>query len=211
MVTFGEPPRIDSAGIALTRGFGQLSIGDGALDGPRFAADREVLGACGGAALYRRSLFDAVGLFDESLVMYWEDYDIALRAQAAGLRSLYVGSARVRHRGSATIGRQSAEGVYYYLHNREIVVRRCVPLGLRLRPLPMTIWTNIKLLALFAGRGKACAAVRGGLAGRWLPPRPRAESVRVQSGVDVSARLATLLAEGSRLRLEVKRLRRSEP
>ena len=107
IVTCDVPARIDSAGLALTRDFGQLSIGGGIPDGPAFSGRREVLGACGAAALYRKTVFTTVGLFDDELTMYWEDYDIALRGLAANLRTLYVGEARVRHERGATLGRAS--------------------------------------------------------------------------------------------------------
>ena len=34
-------------------------------DSPSYDLRKEVFGACAGAALYRRSLFDRIGLFDE--------------------------------------------------------------------------------------------------------------------------------------------------
>ena len=42
------------------------------------------LGPTGGAALYRREAFEAVGGFDERIFLYYEDLDLALRLAARG-------------------------------------------------------------------------------------------------------------------------------
>jgi GT2 family glycosyltransferase len=60
---------------------------------------RAVFGACAGAALYRRSFFETVGLFDSSLFAYQEDVDLALRGQAAGWRCLFAPGAIGWHLG----------------------------------------------------------------------------------------------------------------
>ena len=69
-----------------------------------YPSSGEVFGASAAAAAYRRELFDAVGGFDEDLVMYCEDVDLDWRAQLAGFRCRYVPEARVRHRVGATAG-----------------------------------------------------------------------------------------------------------
>ncbi len=81
----------------------------------RYAGERErpekdpypVFGPCAGAALYRRTMLEQVGLFDESYFMYYEDVDLAWRAQRAGWQCLYVPTARVVHRHSGTAGEGS--------------------------------------------------------------------------------------------------------
>jgi len=67
----------------------------------------EVFGPSACAALYRRAMLDAIGLFDETYFMYYEDVDLAWRAQQAGWRCLYVPKARVVHCHSATAGEGS--------------------------------------------------------------------------------------------------------
>jgi GT2 family glycosyltransferase len=59
---------------------------------------------CGGAAVYRRTALDDVGLFDADFGAFCEDTDWALRAQLAGFDCRYVPSAVVFHMGSATLG-----------------------------------------------------------------------------------------------------------
>lgn len=65
---------------------------------------RRVFSACGGAAIYRRELFDRVGLFDEAHFAYLEDVDVGYRARIFGYENCYIPEAVVQHVGSATSG-----------------------------------------------------------------------------------------------------------
>ena len=103
MLRYDPPHRIDSAGdrFSLLRG-GGVNIGAGE---PAENHDQPawVFGACAGAALYRRSLFADIGLFDEDFFLVFEDVDLSLRARVAGHRCLYVPEAVVYHkRGAST-------------------------------------------------------------------------------------------------------------
>lgn len=64
----------------------------------------EVFSACGGAAIYRRSVLEQIGLFDEAHFAYLEDLDIGWRARIHGYHNYYEPSARVVHYGSASTG-----------------------------------------------------------------------------------------------------------
>jgi N-acetylglucosaminyl-diphospho-decaprenol L-rhamnosyltransferase len=97
------PQLIDSAGVVADRtlmGFDHLH-GE-PLSAARDAADP--LGPTGGAALYRRSAFEAVGGFDERIFLYYEDLDLALRLAAAGGRCRLAPEARALHAYSASLG-----------------------------------------------------------------------------------------------------------
>jgi GT2 family glycosyltransferase len=96
---------VNAAGDGFdVRGRGGYNRGLHEPDGPRFDEPRIVFGACAGAALYRRSLFADIGLFDEAFRLSWEDVDIDLRAALAGHRCLYVPDAVVRHSQGASSG-----------------------------------------------------------------------------------------------------------
>lgn len=70
----------------------------------RYGKRREIFSACAGAAIYRREVFDEIGLFDEIHFAYLEDVDVAYRAKIAGYRNYYIPEAVVHHVGSATSG-----------------------------------------------------------------------------------------------------------
>jgi GT2 family glycosyltransferase len=58
-------------------------------------------GAC---LLLRTAALREIGLFDERFFLYWEDADLCFRLQKSGW-NLVVADTRVRHKGSATTGR----------------------------------------------------------------------------------------------------------
>lgn len=86
------------------RGRGGYNRGLHELDGAQFDEPRIVFGACAGAAIYRRSLFADIGLFDEAFTLSWEDVDLDLRALLAGHRCLYVPTAVVQHAQGSSSG-----------------------------------------------------------------------------------------------------------
>lgn len=104
MVNFHSREYLDGAGDGFLRGGAGYRIGTMERYGPPYDTDREVFGACAGAALYSREFFDRVGLFDEDFFAYLEDVDINIRARRLGLRCCYLSSAIVYHIGSATSG-----------------------------------------------------------------------------------------------------------
>lgn len=97
----GEP-QVDGFGLALDRVLLGYNRG---LGGPVAEAGRFALaGPSGGAAAYRLAAFRAVGGFDERLLAYGEDADLALRLRTAGWRAAATPEARGVHLGGATIG-----------------------------------------------------------------------------------------------------------
>ncbi|HSO08917.1 MAG TPA: glycosyltransferase family 2 protein [Desulfoprunum sp.] len=104
MMNFHHRSYIDGAGDGVLRGGAGYRLGTMEIDGPPYDKEREVFGACAGAALYRRDLFDRVGLFDSDFFAYLEDVDLNLRARRLGCRCRFLPGARVYHIGSATSG-----------------------------------------------------------------------------------------------------------
>ncbi|HVV89959.1 MAG TPA: glycosyltransferase family 2 protein, partial [Solirubrobacterales bacterium] len=76
-----EPELIDSAGVVADH----TLMGFDYLHGEPIAAAAGAaapLGPTGGAGLYRRAAWEAVGGFDERIFLYYEDLDLALRIAA---------------------------------------------------------------------------------------------------------------------------------
>jgi GT2 family glycosyltransferase len=98
-----QPGVIDSAGIAIDRAGIAWGAAGGQPDYPaQPGAVVDVFGASGGAALYRRTMLDEIGLFDEDFFAYLEDVDLAWRAQWAGWQAVCTPNAVVLHHHSAT-------------------------------------------------------------------------------------------------------------
>ncbi len=109
MLLFDPPHAIDSAGdrFSLLTGTG-INIGAGE-PADAYGEPAWVFGACAGAAIYRRSLFDDIGLFDEDFFLVFEDVDLDLRAQVAGHRCLYLPDAVVYHKRGASTDNSSRQ------------------------------------------------------------------------------------------------------
>lgn len=102
-----------------------------------FGKERLVASACGAAALYRRSLLDRLGGFDEDFFLNYEDMDLAFRARHLGESILFVPSAKVRHKGSATFGgKRSDLNLFYTERNYPWFVVKNFPARTLLRILP---------------------------------------------------------------------------
>ena len=63
-----------------------------------------IFSACGGAALYRKSILEEIGVFDELFFAYYEDVDLSWRANSLGYKNVYCPTAKCRHICGATTG-----------------------------------------------------------------------------------------------------------
>lgn len=104
MLSFHDRTILDGAGDGYLRGGAGYRLGTMERDGKRYNQPGPVFGACAGAVLYRRTVFDKIGLFDEDFFAYLEDVDLNLRMNRAGLRGYYVPASVVYHIGSGTSG-----------------------------------------------------------------------------------------------------------
>jgi GT2 family glycosyltransferase len=103
-----SPGTIDSAGVVADR----TLMGFDYLHGEPLEAALSVpdpLGPTGGAALYDRAAFEAVGGFDERIFLYYEDLDLALRLAGAGARCRLAAGATALHAYSASLGAGSGQ------------------------------------------------------------------------------------------------------
>ena len=78
-------------------------IGDG-QPVERYNEKREIFSSCAGAALYRKSVLEEIGLFDDDFFAYVEDIDLAYRSQIYGYKNYFCPNSIVYHYGSATSG-----------------------------------------------------------------------------------------------------------
>jgi GT2 family glycosyltransferase len=73
--------------------------------------------ATGCALMVRREVFEKVGFFDEQFKNYFEDYDFIYRARNVGYKVGFVPEARVWHKVSRTLGRESPRQFWYLGRN----------------------------------------------------------------------------------------------
>jgi GT2 family glycosyltransferase len=105
--------RINSTAICISRSGAAWDRGGGEPDHGQYDVAEEIFGPCAGAALYRRSMLDEIGLFDEDFFLFMEDVDLAFRARLSGWKCWYVPTARVVHFHGGTAGIRSDISVYY--------------------------------------------------------------------------------------------------
>lgn len=103
MISMQDKTKIDDAGDLYCALGWAFAIGKG-KDETKYRKSYPVFAACGGASIYRRSVFMQIGALDENHFAYLEDIDLGYRAQIYGYRSLFVPDARVYHAGSAASG-----------------------------------------------------------------------------------------------------------
>ncbi len=168
-----NPERIDSAGVVVDQTLMAFDYLCGEEVGcVETAADP--LGPTGGAALYDRDAFNAVGGFDERIFLYYEDVDLALRMRAEGARCALALAARAIHGYSLTLGARSSRKYAMTGWSRGYLLRRY---GVTSHPSP-ALGAIARETAICAGqllRAHTLAGARGRLAGwragRGLPRR----------------------------------------
>ena len=152
IVYLHDPSIVDSAGDGITR-FGGAFKRDHGQRVPAVREPHQVFGACGAAFLIRRDLFDAAGGFDEAYFAVHEDVDLSYRCQLLGHGCVYVPQAVVHHAGSATLGRLSAQSVFWGQRNLEWTYLKNTPWPLLLLTLPGHAVYNVAAAAHFARAG----------------------------------------------------------
>lgn len=65
---------------------------------------KRIFSSCAGASMYKKSILNEIGLFDDNFFAYMEDVDLAIRSHINGYRNLSCPDAIVYHIGSATSG-----------------------------------------------------------------------------------------------------------
>ena len=93
----------DDAGDYVTLFGWACKRGDG-MYWRRYQKAQRIFSACGGASLYRKSILDEIGLFDELFFAYFEDVDISWRANSLGYKNMYCPAAKCYHICGATTG-----------------------------------------------------------------------------------------------------------
>jgi GT2 family glycosyltransferase len=168
-----DPTKIDSAGVVVDQtlmAFDHLCGKDaGCLE-----EAGDPLGPTGGAALYDREAFNAVGGFDERIFLYYEDVDLALRLRAHGARCVLSPQARAIHGYSLTLGARSGRKYAMTGWSRGYLLRRY---GITASPVP-ALQALAREGAICAGqllRDRTLAGARGRLKGwraaKGLPQR----------------------------------------
>ncbi len=153
-----EPEKADDCGDFVNLFGWAYKRGDG-LSFARYPKAQRVFSACGGAALYRKSLLDELGGFEELFFAYLEDVDISWRANNHGYRCLYEPSAVCTHICGATTRGKTGGSQYNDFkslqsgRNSLLLPIKNLPLLFFLLNLPYLIFGYLVKLLVFTFRG----------------------------------------------------------
>jgi N-acetylglucosaminyl-diphospho-decaprenol L-rhamnosyltransferase len=96
--------------------------------GNRTSGEARSAGWLSGAFLMiNRAAFDSVGGFDEQYFMFFEDVDLGFRMKKAGLRNVYVPSARVHHSGAHATASREKDMLVAHHRSAEIFLATLYP------------------------------------------------------------------------------------
>jgi GT2 family glycosyltransferase len=137
-IVIGGTDLIDSAGDQFSSAFHAIKIGEFERE-DRHHERRFVTGACAAAVMYRRSMIDQIGFFDQDFFLNAEDTDLNMRAWLAGWKCLFLPESAAYHKVSATLGKMSDVAVYHYSRNIEWVWLKNVPFHVMIKYLPQRL------------------------------------------------------------------------
>ncbi|MBU0634140.1 MAG: glycosyltransferase [Candidatus Omnitrophica bacterium] len=157
---------VDSTGQFLAKNRKPQDRGYGQKDQAQYDIPGFVFGACGAAVLYRKKMLDDIRItpgeyFDNDYHMFYEDLDIAWRAQNAGWKAYYNPKAVVYHvRGASARSRKpplklferlyfpwlDAELKSHFIKNRWMTIIKNDTLKDFSLNLPYILWYDIKIL-----------------------------------------------------------------
>ncbi len=194
LVGFDDPDTVDSAGHTYSLWVGAAhNVGQG-LPAASFLTRRRVFGAAAAASIYRRSLFEDIGLLDEEFFLIHEDTEFDVRANAAGYRCLFVPDAVVRHKRGVSYDISPA------LHLTGVRNRIWAT---RAMPLPVIVlWVVTKFLRAFRW-------IPARLTGRTTSPRTSPSAWRDVSPLAVVKATLGAFVSLRRKRREVRHVRRT--
>lgn len=115
---FGSKTKIASAGVIISYlGYG-ADRGFGEPDAGQYNQKEYLLASTSSCCLYRRSVLEKIGLFDEKFFYPLEDVDLGWRMNLYGYKILYCPQAIVFHKYGSTMGRSYLANLYEIEKNR---------------------------------------------------------------------------------------------
>lgn len=198
ILVFEDPSRLDKVGHLIFFDGQNRGRGSGETDDGQYDTMGDVLWPDGCAAIYRHTMLEEIGGFDEDFFAYADDAELGLRARLAGWECAYAPHAVVRHHRGATLGVRSLRRVELIERNRVLLAAKLFPWSL--------LWLNgVFYLARLA-------------AGLWAGIRGRGEISRfpgwknkflvAKAMIQADCEALTLLPRILRKRKAIRRIRK---
>ena len=117
LISGGDPPRVNSLGVAIGRDGAGTDLGDGTLD-VVVGAPSKISRFTGGAVMFAPDFLRETGGFDERFFLYYEDVDLGARGAALGWSYRLVPTSVVDHERGVTTATDSDATRYLQERNR---------------------------------------------------------------------------------------------
>jgi GT2 family glycosyltransferase len=154
ILVWEDPRQIDKVGHLIWLDGQNRGRGSGEMDTGQYDLEEEVLWPDGAACMYRKSMLDEIGGFDEDLFAYGDDAELGLRARIAGWTCIYMPRAVVRHHRGTTLGLLSFRRLRLIERNRVLLAAKLFPGSL--------LWLNgLHYLARLVSGARAAARGKG--------------------------------------------------
>jgi GT2 family glycosyltransferase len=155
VLVYEDPRRIDKVGHLIYPDGQNRGRGTGEIDHGQYDNVEECLWPDGSAAMYRKTMLDQIGGFDEDLFMFGDDAELGLRARIAGWRCLYTPGAVVRHHRGGSLHASSQRRIFLIERNRVLLAAKLFPWSLlSLNWYFFVLRLSVGLLAAVRGQGE---------------------------------------------------------
>lgn len=173
MLNFYKRDTIDSAGDYIDVVGHANNVGLGEKDGVRFNKPGFVFLVTGGGGLFKRQVFDKVGLFDEDYFAYFEDVDLCFRAQLQGFKGWYEPKAKIYHIHKATALRIRPMVEYLQFRNMTMTIIKDFPWALLKKDFNWlrALLVNLNTVRFLASQGETLEVIRAEAWILWNLPR----------------------------------------
>jgi GT2 family glycosyltransferase len=152
----------------------------------KYDNDTVIFAASGGASIYRTSMLNEIGLFDEDFFAYYEDVDISFRAQLYGWKVGYEPKAVAYHSIGVTSGKIKGFTTYQTMKNLPMLFWKNVPLSLMPKMLPRFKFAYYSFLFSAFQRKQGLPAIKGIIASVFFIPKKTIQRYKIQNHRKVS-------------------------
>lgn len=102
-----------------------ITIGKFEQDDGQYDKISRETGFCHGAAMmFRNTDLAKVGLMDENYFLYYEEMDWCEKFRRNGMKIWFTGKAKIYHKESASVGKESSLKTYFMTRNRILFIRK---------------------------------------------------------------------------------------
>lgn len=150
--------------------------------------DKPIFSASGGASLYKRSLFEEIGYFDESFFAYFEDVDISMRAHLLNKRLYLSHKAVVHHRMNFSSNKIPGFSREMVIKNSYYLYWKNIPFPLNLKILPKFIYCNLRMTGAALIKGAPLNAIKAQATAFIHLPRMLFQRLMIQRSKKITCR-----------------------